>query len=540
MRFSGKRWEVLSDFLKPSQDLVRRFGHVIAQLLTNRGATEDPDRFLDLKLKNVVSSDEIPNLREGAYRIAEAVKKGKRIVLFGDYDADGITGTAILFMTLKSAGARVYPVLPKRNNGYGLSKDLIRQFSRYGDLLVTVDNGTSAVEEIDSSSIETVVIDHHNAPQSLPSRAVVVNPKILERDSEAKALSSAGMSFYVSVLLKEFLGLDLDPRVFLDLVALGTVADVMPMNLTNRILVSKGINLLQVTSRPGLKELLRVCNLSSEIATEDIAFFIAPRINAPGRIGSPDLAFKLLTARSYEEAKRLAFRIEDLNDYRKKLTNAILERALKLAQALKDKNFITLWDKRWHPGVIGIVAGRLSSLLERPVAIFSQGKLTSVGSVRSVEGLDVYEGLRSFSHMFIKWGGHSQAAGLTLETRLLGSFSDAMDEYFKGRTPAKQPLQIDMELPVDEINPALEKDLKKLSPFGEKNPYPTFLSEELNLSDFAFSKRLIKVKGKNFKVDWELADFIRKSRKVKLVYRFKEKYWEILDAERTDGFGENP
>ena len=541
---SGKEWNVLSHHIKPSPELVERYGSFLAQLIANRGFEEEHEALFDLKLKHLLPYSFLPNVEEGVERIVKAVRKGERIILFGDYDVDGITGTAILFEILKSAGAKVIPVLPNRGTGYGLSGELVSLFSKYGELLITIDNGTSAVREIEASGIDVIVIDHHNVPEEIPKRAILINPKMDDGiPKDMRELSSSAICFYIAAVLTRRLGIDRDVRELLDLVALGTVGDVMPMNRTNRILVTKGISVLEgVVSgsidKPGVRALLDVSGVRSKVSAKDIAYSIAPRINAPGRIGNPKLSLYLLTERDEERAKLFARKIEALNSKRRAITEAVFREAYRRTLELKERSFISLWDPSWHVGVLGIVAGRLSNLLGRPVAVFSKGSNHSVGSVRSVEGVDVYKGLSRLSHMFIKWGGHTQAAGLTLRSDLLEDFRESAEEIFSEIGKEIPPLDVDMELSPRRFDKKMVEALRKLEPYGERNPVPTFLSEEMRIEDVRIRGSMARLRlGDVEMICWEKTLFahLKPGRRSRIVYSFVDGEFNLIDIEDGDG-----
>ncbi len=540
---TGKEWILLSENIKPSPEIVSLYGEFLAQLIANRGLEKEHDRLFDLRLKHLLPYTLLPNVEEGIDRILRAIRKGERIILFGDYDVDGITGTAILYEILKEAGAKVVPVLPSRSTGYGLNGELISIFSKYGDLLITVDNGTSAVREIDSSGIDVIVIDHHNVPEETPEKAILINPKLSEDAGELKEISSSAVCFYIGAVLSRELGLEKDVRELLSLVALGTVGDVMPMNGTNRILVSKGISVLESIlagsiDRAGIKALLRTAGVEGSITSKDIAYSIAPRINAPGRIGDPKLALKLLLEKDEKTALQLAKKIESLNIKRRVITDRVYKEAYRKALTLRSENFISLWDKGWHVGVLGIVAGRLSSELGRPVAVFSKGENHSVGSVRSVEGIDVYRGLSKLSHMFIKWGGHPQAAGLTLESSLLESFSERAEEIFS-HVPRELPsLYVDMELSPLSVKREHLEAIKKLEPYGERNPMPTFLSEKLRVKEISVRYGRAKIRFDRVNMtcwDRRVFDRLRSGSAVRVVYSIGDDGFNLIDAEDRNG-----
>ncbi len=542
---SGKEWILLSERIKPSPDTVRLYGEFLAQLIANRGFEDEHEKLFDLKLKHLLPYRLLPNAEEGIGRILDAVRKGERIILFGDYDVDGITGTAILYEILKEAGARVVAVLPSRSTGYGLSRELVSLFSRYGDLLITVDNGTSAVREIDGSGMDVVVIDHHNVPEEIPRSAVLINPRLSEEAGDLKEISSSAMCFYIGAVLSRELGLERDVRELLGLVALGTVGDVMPMNRTNRILVSKGIAVLEgiLAGRldgAGLKALLRTAGVEGPITSKDLAYSLAPRINAPGRVGDPKLALKLITEKDEYRALQLARKVEALNLKRRVITDRVYKEAYRKALRFGEGSFISLWDREWHVGVLGIVAGRLSSELGRPVAVFSKGENHSVGSVRSVEGVDVYEGLRRLSHMFVKWGGHPQAAGLTLESSLLEEFSERAEEIFSHLPRKLPPLYVDMEFSPRSVGREHLEALRKLEPYGERNPVPTFLSEKLRVESVRvrYGRARVRLSGVEM-VCWDgrIYERLKVGDSKRVVFSILGGEFNLIDAEGQDGAG---
>ncbi len=478
---SGKEWVLLSDLIKPEEALYQKLGSLKAQLLANRSLGEE---VLESRLKRLLPPFGIPNIQEAVELIGSYVKKGRRIVIFGDYDVDGITGTAILYDLLKKAGAKVVPLLPSRKRGYGLTKELVTKISRYADLLITVDNGSTAVEELSHSTIPTIVLDHHNISEMVP-KALIVNPKLGE-GRELKEISSSGLVFYMSALLKKSLDLDLDVRHYLHLASMGTIADVMRMNLVNRIIVSNGIRLLNHVLKgefhaPGIRLLMERSGIRDEVSSRDIAFSLAPRLNAPGRVARPHVALKLLLERDEEKAKMLVERIDRLNQHRRQLSHLALERATEQALLQRDESVLIVKLEEWAGGVAGIVAGRLSSMFTKPSVVISMGKEYSSASVRGAEGVDVHSVLKKLSHLFIKWGGHSNAAGFTIKTENIPQFENLARVLFSELVPEEGKLYIDMVFPLGCVNQELYDAIRDLEPYGEGFPEPIFMSEPLNL-----------------------------------------------------------
>ncbi|MCS7262852.1 MAG: DHH family phosphoesterase [Aquificaceae bacterium] len=479
---SGKEWVLLSEHIKPSEELVRKTGYLKAQLLANRDADESA---LENRLRNLLPPHRIPNLQEAVSLIADYVRKGKRIVLFGDYDVDGITGTATLYHLLKRAKARVIPVLPSRRMGYGLTKDLALKLSRYADLLVTVDNGTNAVEELAYLSIPVVVLDHHNPGETLP-KALLVNPKLQEKGAEDfKSLSSSGLAFYLAALLRRELQLEVDVRHYLHFACLGTVADVMPMSSLNRIIVHNGMKLLNYILHgglhaPGIKLLMENSGIRGEVSSIDITFSLAPRLNAPGRVANPYLSFRLLLEQDERRAKELIRKVEYFNSRRRRLSWEALREALKQVQSQEREKLFIVKLQEWAGGVAGIVAGRLASTFSKPAVVMCLGEEYATASVRGTEGTDVYSFLKTLSHLFVRWGGHASAAGFTIRKEHIDLFERlAQSSFFPEKTEGR--LYADLPLPTSSVGTELYGLLKELEPYGEGFPEPVFLSEPLRV-----------------------------------------------------------
>jgi len=503
---SGKEWVLLSEVVKPNEDLVRAFGPLKAQILANRNAVVQS---LDSKLKNLAPPFDIPNIQEAVEIIKTFVLQGKSIALFGDYDVDGITGTAILYDLLKKAGAKVLPVLPTRRRGYGLTPDLIYKLKGYADLLITIDNGTTAVEELSLAKMPTIVLDHHNPGDRLPP-ALIVNPKLSSpKVSELKEISSSGLAFYVAALLRKELELEVDVREYLHLACLGTVADVMPMNSINRIIVSNGMKLLNYILKggfeaPGIRLLMEKSGIR-EVTSKDIAFSLAPRLNAPGRVSTPYPSLKILLEKKEEKAKLLAEKIERFNQERRQLSQWAFEVSLEQAEHQKEHSLIIVKLEERAGGVAGIVAGRLANFFSKPVIVLSVGKEYSTASVRGVEGMDIYTPLKKLSHFFIKWGGHSSAAGFTIRTDQIQDFEKEAKAVFVEVPISEGKLYVDMELPLEKVGQEIYRSLAELEPFGEGFPEPYFLSEPLNLNILSDRDRMRLKAGDFYFLSWDTA-----------------------------------
>jgi len=522
---SGKRWILLYEEREVSEELERRFGKVLARLLVNRGVDGEAERFL----RGVMPSPTLEGLEEAVFRIRRAVKEKKRILLFGDYDVDGITGTAILYEVIKAMGGKVYPLLPDRRTGYGLSKEIVSVFEKYGDFLITVDNGSSAVDEIDGTSLEVVVLDHHNVPERSPQKALVVNPKLLPPGDPMRELSSSALSYLLASLLAEEEGLEVERDRLLGLATLGLLADYVPLNAVNRALAIEGLKILEDASKGGgslrgLSALMEEARVE-RVTSSEVYFSLAPRINAAGRISKPRLAFNLLLEREEDKARMLARQLEELNEKRKRLTKATFKEALKMAEG-EESSFLVLWREGWHPGILGIVAGRLAEHLGKPVALFSAGSKKAVGSVRSASEEGVYERVKKLSSMFLKWGGHDKAMGITLRRTDLPRFKEEVSRLFED-FKEERGLAVDMELPVGRVEEHL-REIERLEPYGEGNPYPLFMDRVEEVKEV--SRYTLLLNGVPV-VCWEreLKEVLRKGKR--FLYRVRGRELFLEDVE---------
>ncbi len=528
---------------------------IFATLLSVRNITLEE---LDVKLKNIPSFELLPNIDLAVNKIIKAMREKKRIILYGDYDVDGVTSTTIMYDFLKQIGANVVPVLPNRHSGYGLSKELMDLFSHYADVVITLDNGTTAKEEIDYAKekygLDVIVLDHHkiNHKSDLP-KAVVVNPNL--SDNNLKGVCTATLSFYMTGALRKALNAGIDIKKYLDLVAIGTVADVMPITYLNRTLISKGLELINkikdmswddasYMGKAGMKALVdyiaKMDNKDKrDINAKDIGFFIAPRINAAGRIRKPILAMNLLSEQNQERAKVLATDLNNINKERKKISNNIFKEAYELAN-LNTDNFIVLGKNSWHHGVLGIVAGRLSHKLKKPAGVFYINNQYATGSIRSVEGLDVHKLLSNLSDMFIKWGGHAGAAGITMKKEYFEDFKIKVNELLKNESfEIEKAMEVDIELPLSKVDKNIIKIIEKLSPYGELNPEPVFISEDIVITNITYKGYGVKIESistKNNKrielncFDEELYSSIKLGQHIKAVYTIDSYGINLVDG----------
>lgn len=458
-----------------------------AYLLCARGICDEFE--IDSFLYDTELSDpfELPDMEKACVRINSALDNSEKITVFGDYDADGVTSTALLYSYLCSCGANVDYYIPDREaEGYGMNLGAIDEISSRGTtLIITVDNGISAFEEIAyaaSLGIDTVVTDHHRAGSVLPSAVAVVDPHIDGSVCEFKDWAGVGVAFKLICALDGDDGYNL-LYTYSDLVALGTVADIVPLRGENRVLVKAGINLLskllsEGTLRPGIKALLEAAGFNQKAVTaSDAAYRLAPRINAAGRMGSAKRALKLLLTDSTEIAKELAEEISNANTERQTTEKAITEKAKKLLNrdpALKAQRVIVVDGEGWHKGVIGIVASRLVEEFGKPAVVISREGEICKGSARSIDGFSLYDALFYARDTLTQFGGHTLAAGMTLETSRLCDFKEKINEYAEKAGAAMPVLRLDCKLNPASINLELLSSIELLEPFGADNSQPIF------------------------------------------------------------------
>jgi len=508
MQARAKIWRLQAH----DQDAIARLARtlaispIVAQLLLNRNLSEPESarRFLTAPLAGLYEPELLPGVPEAARRLLDAAKQGRRICIYGDYDVDGVTGTAILLMLLKRLGGQVEFHVPHRlEDGYGLNIQALRNLAQSGvAVVVTVDCGITSVAEAEEArrlGLELIVTDHHEPKDSLPDAAVLVHPRLPgPADQPAypySKLSGSGVAFKLAwALCKCACGSDKvspDYREFLldsvVLAALGTVADVVPLDDENRILVRYGLSRLRRKPSLGLQALLECARLSgkADLASMDIGFGLAPRLNAAGRLGTARLAVELLTTTCSRRAGELARYLEEQNQQRQLLERRILSEARELAEQANGAPALVLASSNWHAGLIGIVAGRLADLYHRPVLLIAVREGQASGSGRSIAGFPLHEALQQCAEDLLSHGGHAAAAGFRIDPAAIDSFRDrfhATALRHLGHEPLPRTLTLDAEVPLAALTPGLVKALTQLEPYGSGNPEPLFLAGNLQIA----------------------------------------------------------
>lgn len=477
---------------------------LLAQILVNRGHTglEDARDFLKPEINNLEDPMALQGMEKAATRIYDAVCKGEKIVIYGDYDVDGITGTALMFRCLDVVYGNVSYYIPERlKEGYGLNEEAVNRFVRDGvNLIITVDCGINSCHEADVAKrhgIDLIITDHHEPGDDVPDAFAVINPRLESATHRLIVLSGVGLAFKLAWAVAQTFSpgkrVSHEFRDFLigstGLAALGTITDVVPLHGENRIITSFGLKAIQDSRYPGLSALIKMADLESAVLqTNHVGFRIGPRLNACGRIGKAAIAVELLTTKSEKRALEIVMFIDSENKKRQDMQKVILESAKeKIANDidLRNQPAIILSDESWHPGVVGIIASKLAEEYFRPAIMFGYINGLAHGSARSIPSFHILNALETCRGMLISLGGHSQAAGLKIHTENIetfkASFNKAASEILHDNdlTPT---LEIDAEVPLSTLSKALVKEFDKLAPYGAGNPPPCLSSTKLQIA----------------------------------------------------------
>ncbi|HLU82708.1 MAG TPA: single-stranded-DNA-specific exonuclease RecJ [Trueperaceae bacterium] len=412
-----------------------------------------------------------PSLVEAAARLEQAIEAGERILIHGDYDADGITGTAILLLGLRELGAKADAFIPDRlGDGYGVSLERVNEHAARADLFVTVDCGISNAAEVTrlkELGVDVIITDHHTPGETLPD-ALIVHPSLSPLATHGlPELTGAGVAFHLLWALRERLGLPA-PLDYVDLAAIGTIADVAPLLGENRAIIKEGLQRMRESRWPGVRAVMKQARLHDAPTARDVAFVIGPRLNAAGRLGEADKGLALLTTASERQALELATYLEARNADRRKLQDQMFEHALTLVDEAAPA--LVLHDASWHGGVMGIVASKLLERYYRPVYLATAGK----GSVRSTPGISAVGGLTAAKSHLLRFGGHQQAAGFALDMSAFDGFRGAIYRYVEGFPRPEPSLVVDAVITPGEVENGLYKAICDLEPFGQGHEAPLF------------------------------------------------------------------
>jgi single-stranded-DNA-specific exonuclease len=497
-------------------------------------------------------------------RIVGAIQRAESISIWGDYDVDGTTGASVLVSFLREIGVRPIFYIPHRiEEGYGLNVAGLHRLKERGvRLVITVDSGISNFNEVAAAreiGVDIVIVDHHQPPERLPPAVAVVNPHRNDCSFPDKGLCAAGLAFYLLIALRARLreagwfGTSGDPdlRRHLDIVALGTIADMVPLKGVNRTLVKRGLTALGASKRPGVMALKQIAGFGpGDVTAGQVGFQLGPRINAAGRMDAAIKVVELLTTESPEVALRIAEELEEHNRERRTMEAVVLQLALEQADKVVQvrRYSLVLAGEGWHPGVLGIVASRIVERFHRPTVVLGLDSGQAKGSARSIRGFHMVEAFRRCGHLLEKFGGHEYAGGLTIKEENLPSFVEAFDEVARAilSADALVPfLEIDAQLTFSEIGSSLMSEIEVLKPFGVGNPEPLFLSQGIEVCErkdlsvgarFRFKQAGRFVTGVAFDIKQDFP--ARPGAIVDLVYRLSENEWngistvelKVLDA----------
>lgn len=514
----NKKWgfyEVKEDIV---QDIAAKFGisEVLARILVNREITKEEDVkvFLEPTRNDFYDPLLLPDMKKAVDRIIKAIETKEKVVIFGDYDVDGITSVTVLKKFLKERGLETGYYIPNRlEEGYGLNQNAIEKIKeeKY-TLMITVDCGISSINEIEECNklgIQTIITDHHEQAEKIPNAYAVVDAKRKDNQYPFRELAGVGVVFKLIQAISKELGLeDKEYLKYLDIVAIGTISDIVPLVDENRVIAKLGLRLIEITRNIGLKELINTLGYS-KIDSNTISFGVAPRINACGRMGHQEEALKLFLTDNIVEAKDITRNLNKYNTERQEKEKEILRQALEELknEDLENKSTIVLGGDNWYHGVIGIVASKITESFFKPTILIDFEDGEGKGSGRSIPGFDLHEALNYSSEHLEKFGGHAMAVGLTIKKEEFENFKSKFEEIAKIKNVKQiQPIiKIDSQITRKDFNFETIKEIKKLEPFGEKNERPKFLYKNLKINSIralSEGKHLkLTLKDDNFMID---------------------------------------
>lgn len=489
----NKKWECYNLDNEKVEELVkkRHITNLLASILVNRGIIdgEKINVFLNPTRKDFYNPFLMPDMEIAVKRIVKAIENKEKIMIYGDYDADGITSITVLKKYLNEIGLKTGEYIPNRlNEGYGLNKDAISKIYNDGyKLMITVDCGISGLEEVDyanSLGMEIIITDHHEPAEKLPEAIAVIDAKRKDNKYPFNQLAGVGVVFKLIQAISTELKLEEKEYLkYLDLVCIGTISDIVPLVDENRVIAKLGLKLIEKTKNIGLKTLLNIADLK-KIDSNAISFGVAPRINACGRMGFQEEALQLFLTEDSGEATKIAKRLVQFNQERQAKEKQIFEEVIeKIEKDNKDKKCIVLAEENWHHGIIGIVASKITEIYYKPSILICLEGDKGKGSGRSIPGFDLYTALTKCSDYIEKFGGHSMAIGITIKKENFEKLKEAIEKYAQESniSDIMPIINIDKEINLKNINIEEVKSLELLEPFGEANKMPLFLLRNLKI-----------------------------------------------------------
>lgn len=490
----NKKWQICETDKEKVDELKSKYNisELLATILVNKNITtqKEINEFLNPTRNDFFDPFLMNDMDIAIKRIKKAIENQEKVIIYGDYDVDGITSVTVLKSFLEERNIKVNVYIPNRlEEGYGLNKKAVEYIAEQNNkLMITVDCGITAVDEIEYAKkfgIETIVTDHHEPAEVLPDAIAVVDAKRKDNKYKCRDLAGVGVVFKLIQALSIEFGLEEKEYLkYLDIVCIGTISDIVPLVDENRIIVKLGLKLVAQTRNIGLKELLEKCGYS-QINSTTISFGIAPRINASGRMGHQEEALKLFLSKDEKEVEELVQKLNEYNKTRQEIEKKIYEEAKKQIEErnLENKNTIVVSGKEWHHGVIGIVSSKITELYFKPSILLCEEGDICKGSGRSIPGFDLHDALMKCSDSIEKFGGHAMAIGINIKTEKLNEFETefekiAEEEKIDQILPV---INIDSEIKLDEINKAMIESLKELEPYGEANKMPIFAFRNLKI-----------------------------------------------------------
>ena len=513
----NKKWECYEIDEKKLKEFMQKYNlnELLARVLLNKGITEKEniDLFMNPTRNDFHNPFLMPDMEIAVDRILKAIDNNEKIIIYGDYDADGITSITVLKSFLEERGLEVDSYIPNRlDEGYGLNKEAIKKVFDDGHrLMITVDCGISGIDEVDyanSLGMEVLITDHHEPAQTLPNALAVVDAKRKDNEYPFNQLAGVGVVFKLIQAISIKLNLEEKEYLkYLDIVCIGTISDIVPLVDENRVIAKLGLMLVNQTRNIGLKALLEVVGFKS-IDSGTISFGVAPRINACGRMGHEQIALDLFLAKDYETAKKLAIKLNEYNTERQSIEKRIFDEAKEKIENEENNNAcIIVGGEGWHHGIIGIVASKVTDMYFKPSILICFENNIGKGSGRSIPGFDLHEALMNCSAELEKFGGHAMAVGVTVAKDKFNEFKTKLEEYAKKCDIDKivPIINIDSEVQLKNIDIDSVKSLKMLEPFGEANKTPLFLFKNLKINSIralSEGKHLkLTLKEDNFMID---------------------------------------
>ena len=490
----NKKWQIYQVENKKVEELAEKYNinELLATILVNRNIVEESEieKFLKPTRNDFYNPYEMPDMEIAVERIIKAIESNEKVIIYGDYDVDGITSVMVLKSFLRERGLEVTEYIPNRlEEGYGLNKAAVEEIAKKDNkLMITVDCGISAIEEVEYGNtlgIETIITDHHEPGNELPKALAVVDAKRKDNKYPFRNLAGVGVVFKLIQAISIKLNLEEKEYLkYLDIVCIGTISDIVPLVDENRVIVKLGLKLVEQTKNIGLKAILQSCGYN-KIDSTAISFGVAPRINACGRMGHQEEALKLFLSKDVNEVNELIQKLNGYNKMRQEIEKNIYDDAIKQIEKnnFNEKNTIVVSGKNWHHGVIGIVSSKITDLYFKPSILLSEEEERLKGSGRSIPGFDLHEALTECKDYIEKFGGHSMAIGIIINKNKIEEFKERLEEISKQKNIEEivPILKIDAQINLNDLRKEKIESLKELEPYGEENKMPLFAIKNIKI-----------------------------------------------------------